>query len=386
MKQQPVADTGILARIAAELAGGEEPTALLRRFLAPMVQVCGADAGAMRVRSADGRRFELVGDLGLPATVRAEELSVGIGCGVCGLATSAREVSWTDDLASCVRRNHVAFFGAECQRVLAVPLVHRGRVLGLCNLFFASGADVAPQTLALLRTIGELLGLALHGAQLERDSLAAAMLAERQLLAAEVHDSIAQTLTYAKMRLPLLDAAVAAGDRAAALRYSSDLRHAVGDAHAGLREVLTHLRAPGDPGGFRQALQASRSALQEAAELELAVQDHAPDLQLTPLQDHQVHRIVQEALRNIVRHAGARRAWLTIKRLGGDLQIVVDDDGQGLAQRRHAAAGFGLGIMRQRAALLGGAIRFEARRQGGTRMRLRFPLAWPTAPARALQR
>jgi two-component system nitrate/nitrite sensor histidine kinase NarX len=249
-------------------------------------------------------------------------------------------------------------------------------VLGVCNVFFARDVVVAPQVIALLKTLGEILGLALHGARLERQNLQAAVLAERQLMAAEMHDSVAQTLAFAKMRMPLLESAIAGGDATAARRYCADLRSAVGDAHSGLRGLITHFRAPADAAGFRHALQASKVVLREQARVELAIDDRAPELHLSDLQEHQVHRIVQEALANIARHAGARHAWLTIERCGDELEILVDDDGAGLPPMpaNDAEGHYGLGIMRDRAARLGGAVEVLARHGGGTRVRLHFPV------------
>ena len=83
----------------------------------------------------------------------------------------------------------------------------------------ASGAGQQPpparvaapsaEVLALLKSVGELLGLALDNARLESENLRAVVLNERQMLAAEVHDSVAQTLAFIKMRMPLLQEAIA---------------------------------------------------------------------------------------------------------------------------------------------------------------------------------
>ncbi|MCB1998034.1 MAG: hypothetical protein KDG57_19545, partial [Rhodoferax sp.] len=212
--------------------------------------------------------------------------------------------------------------------------------------------------------------------RMEAQALQAAVVAERQMMAAEVHDAIAQTLSFAKMRLPLLAAAVDGGDSEAARRYIGDLRSAVGQAHGDLRNVLSHLREPMESPGLRHLLDAGRRALREQAAVALEVRDDVPDLQLPPPQAHQVQRIVQEALTNIARHAGAQHAWLSIERRGGELEIRVDDDGRGLPDRppgideRH----YGLDIMRQRAALLGGDIEIARRQEGGTCVRLHFPV------------
>ena len=64
------------------------------------------------------------------------------------------------------------------------------------------------------------------------------------MLANEVHDAVAQTLYFVKMRLPLLHDAMLPHDDARALRYHADLRQAVSEAHASLREILTHFRTP----------------------------------------------------------------------------------------------------------------------------------------------
>lgn len=375
------AQAGILARVAADLAGGGEPADVLARVLAPMVQVCGAEAGAMKLLSADGRHFDLVADLGLTPAMRQLERIAAAGCGACGVATGSREVAWSDALAPCVRRDAAA--GGGCRRALAVPLVHRGLVLGVCSLFFADGVMLAPQLTGLLKTLGEVLGLALHGARMERAALRATVVAERQLMAAEVHDSIAQTLVFAKMRMPLLESAIAAGDTAAARRYCADLRHAVGQAHGGLRDVLGHLSVPLDGPGLRETLGSLRDELRDRAAVELAVDDRSPGVTLSAAQEHQVQRIVQELLNNVARHAGARHAWLTIERRGAALEILVDDDGIGLpdAPPADAVPHLGLGIVRQRAALLGGEVEFAQRREGGTRVRLSIPVAAPAEVA-----
>lgn len=373
------ADAGLLAQITADLAGGGDPTALLRRFLGPVVAMCGADAGAMRVLSTDRRSFALVAAQGLPDEVQRLEHRVDAGCGVCGVAAGSLDVAWSDAFVPCGRQGRHPFYTAGGRRVLAVPLAHRGQVLGVCNLFVAADIDVSVQVTALLKTLGEVIGLALHSARMESEALRATVVAERQLMAAEVHDSVAQTLAFAKMRMPLLQAAVDSGDRAAAQRYIGDVRRAVGQAHSGLRDVIGHLREPVGLPDLQQVFDASRLRLQEQAAVTLEVHDAVPDLALSAPQAHQVQRIVQEALNNVARHAGARRAWLRIERQGDDLEIRVDDDGRGLPEVRAEDAGqhYGLDIMRQRAALLGGGIEFARRAQGGTCVRLRFPVQAP---------
>jgi len=377
-RQMP--DAGILAEITAGLAAGSDLHDLLRRFLTPIIQITGARAGAVRVLSPEGDRLQMISEVGLPEHVVGAERAVDPACGVCGSAFARDTVVWTDDLSHCARRSADSYFGQECRHLLAVPLTHRGRVLGLYNLFFESRSTLDADATALLQSIGELLGLALHNALLERENLRATVLSERQGMAAEVHDSIAQTLAFVKMRMPLLQEAIAKHDEAAALSYCADVRKAVSSAHTNLREVLAHFRAPMDPLGLKHALRSSVLAFRELTHVELTFEDPVPELRLSVAQEFQLLRIVQEALANITKHARARRAWLTVEQQRGRVDVVIEDDGDGIspvdaADAADAESHYGLNIMRQRAASLGGTLDVCARDGGGTRVHLRFPTA-----------
>jgi two-component system nitrate/nitrite sensor histidine kinase NarX len=368
-------DAGILAEITAGLAAGSDLHDLLQRFLVPIMQMAGARAGAVRVLSPEGDRLQMISEVGLPEHVVCAERTVDPACGICGSAFTRDTIEWASDVGYCARRSADSYFGQECRHLLAVPLTHRGRVLGLYNLFFDTRAALDAGSMALFKSVGELLGLALHNALLERETLRATVLRERQAMAAEVHDSIAQTLSFVKMRLPLLQGAIAAHDEAAAMKYCADVRQAVSSAHTDLREVLTHFRAPMDPLGLKHALRSGILAFQELTQVDLAFEDHAPELCLSVSQEFQVFRIVQEALANIAKHAQARRAWLKIEQQRDKVDVVIEDDGAGMASAdpHDGESHYGVDIMRQRASKLGGTVDVSARDGGGTRVHLRFP-------------
>ena len=371
-----VPEGGILAEITAGLAAGSDLHDLLQRFLRPVMQIAGARAGAVRVLSPEGDRLQMISEVGLPEHVVCAERSVDTACGICGSAFARHTVVWASDVGHCARRSADSYFGQECRHLLAVPLTHRGRVLGVYNLFFDTRSVLDAESTALLQSIGELLGLALHNALLEREHLRATVLSERQAMAAEVHDSIAQTLAFVKMRMPLLQEAIAQRDETAALGYCADVRKAVSSAHTNLREVLAHFRAPMDPMGLKHALRASIASLRELTDIDLAFDDQVPDLRLSASQEHQVLRVVQEALANIAKHARARRAWLKIALLRGGVDVVVEDDGCGVAgvDPPAAASHYGMDIMRERARSVGGTVEVSPRDGGGTRVHLWLPV------------
>lgn len=375
---------GLLAGITTGLAAGNDLQGLLARFMPPLIELAHADAGAVRVLDDAGRQMLLMASQGLPDEVQRAESTVAGACGVCGRAALGDVPIWADDLGECARRSEGQYFGSGCRRMLAVPLTHRGRTLGVCNLFYGDGHEPPPDSLALLSSVGALLGLALAHARLERENLNAMVLQERQAIAADVHDSIGQSLAFVKMRLPLLHDAIEAGDAHEAGRYFEDVRKAVGQAHASLRGILAQFRASPDPLGLAHALEVSGAMFREACTAQLQVRDELPAGLLSPTQQHQVAQVVQEALLNVARHARARRAWVHLGVAPGPaVELLVQDDGVGPpptaldappAGPAPAATGghYGLHIMRERARRLGGTLSITARPGGGTCVRLIF--------------
>lgn len=371
------ADAGLLAEITAGLATGDDLHALLDRFLRPIVDVAGAQAGAVRVLGDDGLRMQLVSGFGLPQGVLDAERSVEHDCGVCGRAALDRRPAWADDLQRCSRRSHGEYFGDGCKRVLAVPLQHRGKVLGVYNLFYDTDREPGDGVLALLRSVGELLGLALDNARLERENLHATVMNERRMMAAEVHDSVAQALTFAKLRLPLLHDAMLAHDDARALAFYGDIRRAMGEAHTSLREILAEFRTRIDPQGLLHALRAATEGFEARTGIALELVDRVGMLWLTPERQAHAFHVAQEALANVVRHSMAHHVRLSIELSDGTVHIRVEDDGVGVSPPADdgddSGAHFGLDIMRARARRLGGELEIRTAVAQGTQVHLSFP-------------
>jgi signal transduction histidine kinase len=87
-----------------------------------------------------------------------------------------------------------------------------------------------------------------------------------------------------------------------------------------------------------------------------------------------IYRVLQEALNNVARHAGARKAWVRLRFLEQALELEIEDHGRGIVtQSTKPAKGIGLVAMRERAELLGGSLDFLQPREGGTLVRLRIP-------------
>jgi two-component system nitrate/nitrite sensor histidine kinase NarX len=178
------------------------------------------------------------------------------------------------------------------------------------------------------------------------------------------------------MRMALLQDALAAKDDAKATRYCQEVRAVASQAHASLRGILTHLRTPMDPLGLLHAIENSVQHFADQGGARIEFVNELPGLSLPEEHEAHVFHVVQEALNNIARHAGASQAWLHIAAgAPGMVRITIDDDGIGPAGAGGAGPShYGLEIMHERARRIGGRLDVVPRSGGGTRVQLRFPL------------
>jgi two-component system, NarL family, nitrate/nitrite sensor histidine kinase NarX len=368
-----------LSEIAASLSSDSNIDHLLERFLTTMIKLAGADAGAVRVLSADGEHLRLVGAVGLPPEVVEREQETNLECGVCGKAARDHSVQRSSNSQECNRNSALSYFGECCKNVVAVPLQHKGKVMGVYNLFMASDKEVPEDVSLLFYSISEHLGMALENARLTRENMRITLMNERQMLANEIHDSLAQTLAYMKMRIALLQEAMHSKDEPLAGKYLNDVDDAMESAYSGLRELLTQFRQRMDPRGLMPALQDLLHNFSTRTGVAVDFANQVQHIDLTPDQEVQVFHIVQEALNNIGKHSRAQHVRLKIEAQEGSHLVTVSDDGVGLACSESSGNGMHLGmnIMRERAQRLGGEIAVESQAGAGTKVQLTFP-ATPT--------
>jgi two-component system nitrate/nitrite sensor histidine kinase NarX len=337
--------------------------------------------------------MRLVAARGLPHEVVERERLVPIDCGHCGSALAENHCRYEIDLHACAVRTHHNYFERECQAMVVVPLQHGGRLQGTYNLFLPERFELPEEVALLFRSIGEHLGMALENAHLKRENLRITLMNERQMMAAEVHDSLAQTLAYMKMRMALLQDALhdpAGVSSESAGKYAGDVGQAVDEAYRQLRELLVQFRSRMNPMGLQQALAGIAQTFKDRTGIALEYRNRVVDLRLTVDQEAQVFFIVQEALANVGRHSGATHACLTLEGAGDHYVVTIDDNGRGgqgffaIANRTggfeehpHLRDHFGLSIMRERARLIGGRVEVSNLPAGGFRARLTFPAIGP---------
>jgi two-component system nitrate/nitrite sensor histidine kinase NarX len=352
---------------------------VLGDFLGLVVRLTGARAGAIRAPTADSQKLQLVASVGLPSEVCQRDAVMPADCGMCGAALQSALTRQATARLRCEVVDSSDAFGAEKGRAVAVPLDHRDRPIGVLNLFFSEGRDPPAGITNLLRPFGQLLGLALENERLARENLQARVAAERQSMAADIHDALAQSLTFVRMRMSLLHDALRLEQTEAALGYWSDASDELRSAHGRLREMISMYRAGMGSRGLVTSLAELGVAFRSRTAIDLAFDCQVEEIGLSAERQLQVFYIVQEALANIARHSGARSARILIDRVGDDLRVTIEDDGCGLGDEaldprcagRLAERGHhGLQIMRERAGRAGGRLHIARGPEAGTRLTL----------------
>ncbi|WP_036626433.1 nitrate/nitrite two-component system sensor histidine kinase NarQ [Pantoea sp. AS-PWVM4] len=224
----------------------------------------------------------------------------------------------------------------------------------------------------LMQSLANMLARALWVWQTQKQYQQMLLIEERATIARELHDSLAQSLSFLRIQLTLLRRTVD-GSQLAAQSIISEFDRALADAYQQLRELLTTFRLTIEQADLVAAMQAMIVPLQEQSQAAIQF-DYQPGLQSLDAQQ-QVHvlQIAREALLNAIRHAGAQQIRICYQRIAEeDHLLTIEDDGIGIRSTEEPPGHYGLTIMAERAARLAGTLLITPQERG-TRVTLRFP-------------
>ena len=262
---------------------------------------------------------------------------------------------------------------------LSVPLFDGSRSHGALLLIPAERQTLDPWQIELLETVGRHLGTALATSQRNEERHRLALLDERSVIARELHDSLAQSLSYLKIQVTRLQTMLArTTPPAPVIEVVGELRDGLNEAYRQLRELLTTFRLRIDGRGLNAAIDDTVREFRRRSGLEISLDNSLAGLELAASREIHVLQIIREALSNIERHARARRVAVRLATDGaGRVRVTVEDDGVGFDETARPLQRYGIVIMRDRAQSLDGRLAVMPREGGGTRVELDFPAAAP---------
>ena len=372
---QKTASLNILYDVAAGIHQADGIEALLLRFLRVLKEMVNGRAATVRLVMADGTR-RLVGSIGLDNDLVGKQGTAPVDLCLCGSVLSPGDILCDQDARYCSRVYGRRMFGSDELEVVTVPLEHRDELLGVYTIFIdRPGLSAREDIMNLLLTVGHHLGVAIAKQRSDAEARRLSIVEERNSLAHELHDSLAQTLAGLRFQVRMLhDALEEVPIPEAARNDLARLRTGLDEANGELRELLASFRAPLDRRGLVPALDKLTLRFGRETGAHVLFQNNCRNLELSATEEMQVLRIVQESLANIRKHAQAHTVRVLLGReTNGATVVLVEDDGVGF---RTAAAGghggehIGLSIMEERARRIGAELRIESEPGEGTRVEL----------------
>lgn len=211
------------------------------------------------------------------------------------------------------------------------------------------------------------------------------LMEERNVIARELHDSLAQTLSYLKIQVSRLQMLMAKNAEQPVIDETLDqVKQAISAAYVQLRELLSTFRLQLSSEGLRAALAATVEEFAGRGELAIELDYQLDDVPLSPNEEIHVLQTVREALSNVMRHSRACRACIGALLISPRrVEISVVDDGIGFGQQQSIGNHYGMVIMQERADTLDGEVRFDNVETGGARMVLGFTPAALSGAAQA---
>ena len=274
---------------------------------------------------------------------------------------------------------------------LAAPLQRGGETIGLLVAAASAPRPFDVDDVETLSSLAAQAALAIENDRLQATLRDLAVVAERERIAREMHDGLAQVLGYVNTKSQAVAELLAAGRVADAEAQLDELASAARSVYVDVREAIVGLRSPiGADLGLADAIEGHAERFAEMSKVAVVVEasPEARALDLPPGVAAELFRIVQEALTNVRKHAAANRVRIALTVSDGELAIVIADDGRGIAPDRvddealgdDAWPRYGLASMRERAASIGASVSWEGRRGRGTEVRISMPVR-PRSPS-----
>ena len=231
----------------------------------------------------------------------------------------------------------------------------------------------------MMQNLAQMLGRALYFQKSLRQQEQLLLMEERSIIARELHDSLAQVLSFLQIQLTLLKHNLKKeGDssKEQSLVIIRDFEQALSSGYAQLRELLATFRLTIQEANLQLALEQVIDPLRSQTTMQMNVNCQLPSQSLNPQQLVHVLQIVREASTNAIKHSQGTAIEISAKiNAEGEYEILVEDNGIGIQDLEEPEGHYGLNIMTERSRQLNAEFNIIRREQGGTQVKITLPHA-----------
>ncbi len=278
----------------------------------------------------------------------------------------------------------------DSKTIITIPINDKIKQYGVLIIEPTKNKDIEPWQLQLLETIASHIGMAIKLSQQAADTRRHSLIEERGAIARELHDSLAQSLTFMKIQVSRLQANtqknqlksdIISNTNSDTDNIIAELRIGLNSAYKELRELLTTFRLNINNKLFSEAINETVIEFNERSKTIITFDNQVNYYNLTPNEEIHILQLVRESLANITQHAKASTANVIIKyENSGNMQITINDNGIGIKLTQPKTHHYGLSIMKERAKTLNGELKISNNPNGGTQIILTFSPEYKIIP------
>jgi two-component system nitrate/nitrite sensor histidine kinase NarX len=253
------------------------------------------------------------------------------------------------------------------------PISREDRQYGVISVSTAGEKALDSWQEQLLRATADQIAIALSLGEQEKQERRLAMLNERTVIARELHDSLAQALSYLQIQVTRLQRCQDREKFDAQPPIIEELREGLSSAYKQLRELLTTFRLKIDADGLHGAMENTVRQLLERSDMRVELNYHLSDVPLSSMEEIHLLQIMREASQNAIHHSKGECFTIALHQSDDhSIELKISDDGIGIQQSPEKLNHYGLAIMNERSRHLKGHIDISVPPEGGTLVRFRF--------------
>ena len=393
---QKVESETLLSVLDAELSAGNL-NSLLQRVLEIAMHTFGASLGLILLRDAtDQQVLRVQAQAGASSSFQDFNPDTLVGEGFAGRIAATGEPAILPDLRTS-SETEGPFLHGRAKALWGVPLKSSDEaVIGVLVIGFSRPYEWLPTERELLRAVADRSALAIDRAGMtdalrEREMRIAelsghllhAQEEERKRISRELHDETGQALMVIRLYLGMLESSVGARNARMKIRETLEV---VDRTIEGIRRIIGRLSPLMlQELGLIAAVRKEAKDLAKGAGVKAKVTVSPEFGRLPAALETAIYRIVQESLHNVAKHANATTVSIDLKRDGGSVRLVIEDDGVGISSKPNPGRQtFGMTGMRERMSNLGGKMKVTSARGKGTRIEVSAPVANESVPAKGM--
>ena len=359
-----------LYEIATDLNSATTTEPLCESVLDKIIKLIGAKGGVIRVADEKHERLKVVSAQGVSKSFLDEETYLDVGVCFCG-EIAKEGISANADLTVPLNKPMLHSCSKEgFKSVVSIPIRSHSKQVGVLNLFFNEVVILPPGDLKLLEALGLHLGIAIENYRLISKEKELAIVEERNLLAQELHDNIAQSLAFLNIQTQLLTEDLEANNKEGVDATLSQIREGIQESYDDVRELLVNFRTPLKHRSLDQAIKEALEKFESATGVMTEYIHHGNTSFTNPEQVLQVLHIFQEMLSNIRKHAKASHVIVSLEH-DAKFHLSVRDNGVGYDPSEELSEShIGIRIMKERAKSINADLAFWSKPGKGTKISL----------------